>query len=60
MFALLSPNELNALHRYRPASFIVGSFRTSDSKNLFFFIFLHSKLILLSFFMTLKSNRKKS
>ena len=53
MLALLSPDSLNALQRYNPASFRLGFFILSVSMNLFFFPFLHSLVILESFLMTL-------
>merc|ERR1711970_686576 len=53
MLALLSPNELNALHRYMPASARVGFLILSVSKKRFFLPFLHSQVILESSLMTL-------
>ena len=53
MFALLSPELLNALHLYMPASLRVGFLILRVSKNLFFFPFLHSQVMRASSLMTL-------
>ena len=53
MFALLSPELLNALHLYMPASLRVGFLILNVSKNLFFFPFLHSQVMRASSLMTL-------